>query len=200
MKCSNCGGFLPPNSPICPFCGSKIEQTEIEKINQTETEKIEKSETEILKYEEVNKDEKNLEIPQKKTQEKNVFNLSSIKWLEFSLNFIANNIRDIVILGIINNPLFYLISLGIVSFFYNSYLYQFCIAFKKNEIKIPFDYKKNFKTGFKITFLNFIVLFPFFLLFLISLIFLIIIGKDFSRNPNPGFIFIFIFLYLIIII
>ncbi|MFN3995031.1 MAG: hypothetical protein ACK4GR_00655, partial [bacterium] len=182
MKCSNCGSFLPPNSPICPFCGTKIEHTEIEKINQLEAEKLE---TEILKYEEVNKDEKNLEKPQEKI-EKNVFNLPSLKWLEFSLNFIANNIRDIIILGIINNPLFYLISLGMVSFFYNSYLYQFCIAFKKNEIKIPFDYKKNFKIGFQITYLNFVVFLPFLFLFLIPLIFLIIIGKDVSRNPNPG--------------
>lgn len=183
MKCSNCGNFLPPNSPLCPFCGTKIEQKE-----------------DSQEIKEPDKNQNNLE---KSEIDKNIFSISSIKWLEFSLNFIINNIRDIILLGIINNPLFFILSLGIVSLFYNSYLYQFCLAFKKSQSKIIFDYKKNFSIGFKITYLNFIVFLPFLFLSIIPLIFFILTVNNFSNNFNFSsflILILLIFLYLIMMI
>lgn len=171
MKCTNCGNLIPENVVICPFCGEKI-------ISITE----ENSETQ--------------EIQDKSD---NLQNFSrQLKWLDDSLILIKNNFRDIFIISFLNNPILFLLSLGIVHFWYNSYLYQFCLALKEKKEKIDFDYISNLVTGFKISLLSLLFTLPLILLALINFILFIFLATQISKNDNTALIPFFLTYFFLI--
>ncbi|MCX7759000.1 MAG: hypothetical protein N2169_05265 [bacterium] len=182
MKCLNCNNIVPENVTLCPYCGSKITTeiniTEETTLNNKPVEQIEQ----ITKEEETSK----------KT------NVRTSEWFNYSTELIKNNIVNIIIIGVLNNPFFLILSLLLVSAWYNSFLYRICIAFKGGKTNIHFDYSKGFLEGIVIMLINTIVTLPFFIVLLIIGSFLIYIL--FNSKNIPAYEAIFLINYIIFIL
>lgn len=144
MKCIKCGNFVPENAKICPFCGEKIEA--IENV--------------------VNKDIENKDN-EGQTQEENKELSKQLNWFDFSVEAIKENWQNILIVSLINNPLFWVLSLGLVSSYHYSLLYNFSISFINKNTKIDFSYSKDFLKGLKILSIHSLTLIPFIIILII---------------------------------
>lgn len=139
MKCIKCGNFVPENAKICPFCGEKIEA-----IENTENKG--------------NEDQ---------TQEENKELSKQLNWFDFSVEVIKENWQKILIISLINNPIFWVLSLGLVSSYNYSLLYNFSISFINKNTKMDFSYSKDFLNGLKILAIHLLTLIPFIIILII---------------------------------
>ncbi len=164
MKCIHCDNFVPEKLEFCPFCGNKLENKSLE--NKSE-------------------DESNTQLNTDSNVEENVQISKNKKsyWYEFSVEFIKNNTKDIIIISLMNNPIAFILSLGLVSFWYNAYLYQFAIAYEKNEKVINFNYKNTFMPGVKLSLVSFLNFTPFLIIILIITAIFIFISYNLNRDP-----------------
>lgn len=138
MKCIKCDNFIPENVKICPFCGEKIEALENIENNNNENQ----------------------------TKEENKESSKQLNWFDFSLEAIKENWQNILIISLINNPLFWVLSLGLVSSYNYSLLYNFYISFINKNTKIDFSYSNDFLNGIKILFIHSLILIPFIIILL----------------------------------
>lgn len=139
MKCIKCSNFVPENAKICPFCGEKIEA-----IENTENKG--------------NEDQ---------TQEENKELSKQPNWFDFSVEVIKENWQKILIISLINNPIFWVLSLGLVSSYNYSLLYNFSISFINKNTKMDFSYSKDFLNGLKILAIHLLTLIPFIIILII---------------------------------
>lgn len=139
MKCIKCGNFVPENAKICPFCGEKIEAIENTENKGNETQ----------------------------TQEENKELSKQLNWFDFSVEVIKENWQKILIISLINNPIFWVLSLGLVSSYNYSLLYNFSISFINKNTKMDFSYSKDFLNGLKILAIHLLTLIPFIIILII---------------------------------
>lgn len=176
FRCSKCQNVLPQNTTVCPYCGTK-------NLIENQTDIVSSQEN----SEEINK---NFTLPKKD------------HWLDQSIELLSNNIRDVIVVSIINNPFFLILSLFLVSAWYHSLLYRFTLALREKNTKIDFNYTSAFKEGIVIFVINSIVMLPFtvILLLIIGSFLLMLLYPIYTSNPVNELAFLIVYLFSIIYI
>lgn len=157
MKCKKCNNFIPNEINLCPYCGEKLypNQENIDKENLN--------------------DQQNLSNQQNLNNQQNNNESNLDNWFSFSTEFIKKNFKDILIVSLLNNPFFFIITLSLVSTFYYSFLYNFAKSYKMKKLEINFNYKNSILEGLKLITLNFFVATPFIIILFILLTTLLLI-------------------------